>query len=435
MDGQSVEYANESNAARIVGVVGAFHFLAFSFVSLRIYARVVVLRAFGLDDALIVVAAVRTKLLALASWICLVLQIPHGLGRHATTIAVDERIKFEQITFWKTVISDGVAMGLLRISMAYTLLRLKRDLNWYKWSLYAVMVWLFVYCTPYSGWWEFQWMNPFDPRCHDFNVFLNLTYWNISCNIFTDVCLGALPIPIIWSLKMKLRVRIYVIAILNLGYFAVLMGILKAVFMLTTGGAPDAIFDYWFSAANHKGLRSLQLNIGIIAACASFLKPLVGRYLKINSSAGYYPSYERYNHSGRTPLGAETGGSKAQVNSKRRTVIHEGNLQDEYELQKKGAIHIREQQMSPTTTEIHAGRYMGNFGDPMTSVYPPAVPSDTNSEELILQKTEPAQGIVCTRNFTPNGMALQRPNIDEDQSGRAGKTTEDSEKNALATEI
>lgn len=58
MDGQSLEYADESNAARIVGVVGAFHFLAFSFVSLRIYARVVVLRAFGLDDALIVVAAV-----------------------------------------------------------------------------------------------------------------------------------------------------------------------------------------------------------------------------------------------------------------------------------------------------------------------------------------------------------------------------------------
>ncbi|EQB58538.1 hypothetical protein CGLO_01208 [Colletotrichum gloeosporioides Cg-14] len=447
MDGQSVEYANESNAARIVGVVGAFHFLAFSFVSLRIYARVVVLRAFGLDDALIVVAA----LLALTSWICLVLQMPHGLGRHATTIAVDERIKFEQITFWKTVISDGVAMGLLRISMAYTLLRLKRDLNWYKWSLYAVMgfvvaysiqaiVWLFVYCTPYSGWWEFQWMNPFDPRCHDFNVFLNLTYWNISCNIFTDVCLGALPIPIIWSLKMKLRVRIYVIAILNLGYFAVLMGILKAVFMLTTGGAPDAIFDYWVHF-----WQNLQLNIGIIAACASFLKPLVGRYLKINSSAGYYPSYERYNHSGRTPLGAETGGSKAQVNSKRRTVIHEGNLEDEYELQKKGAMHIREQQMSPTTTEIHAGRSMGNFGYPMTSVYPPGAPSDTNSEELILQKTEPAQGIVFESNILsgwtvntwlkPNGMALQRPNIDEDQSGLAGKTTEDSEKNALATEI
>jgi hypothetical protein len=83
------------------------------------------------------------------------------------------------------------------------------------------------------------------------------------------VLLGALPVPIIWNLKMKLRVRLYVIGILNLGYLyvslwsfallpvrllttgatppcsAVLMGILKAVFMLTTGGDPDAIFNYW----------------------------------------------------------------------------------------------------------------------------------------------------------------------------------------------
>jgi hypothetical protein len=142
------------------------------------------------------------------SWICLVLQIPYGLGRHGLIVPTEDRIKFEEITFWKTVFSDGVAMGLLRVSMAISLLRLKKDLQWYRWSLFAVMgmlllllllldetlivlsgfvvaysiqaiAWLFVYCTPFSGWWEFQWMNPFDPRCHDFNLFVNLVYWNI----------------------------------------------------------------------------------------------------------------------------------------------------------------------------------------------------------------------------------------------------------------
>ncbi|KAK1638546.1 hypothetical protein BDP81DRAFT_305116, partial [Colletotrichum phormii] len=286
MDEFPPEYVNASNAGRIVGVVGVFHFLALAFVSLRIYARLVFLRVFGAEDALIVAAAI----FALVSWVCLVLQIPYGLGRHGTTIPTEDRIEFEQISFWKTVLSDGVAMGLLRVSMAISLLRLKRDLQWYRWSLYAVIgfvvaysiqaiAWLFVYCTPYSGWWEFQWMNPFDPRCHDFNLFINLTYWNISCNIFTDICLGALPIPIIWHLKMRFRVRLYVIGILNLGYFAIIMGILKAVFMLTTGGNPDAIFDYWVHF-----WQNLQLNIGIIAACASYLKPLFGRLLKINSS-------------------------------------------------------------------------------------------------------------------------------------------------------
>jgi ABC-type nickel/cobalt efflux system permease component RcnA len=69
----------------------------------------------------------------------LVLQIPYGLGRHGLVVPVEDRTKFEEITFWKTVFSDGFAMGLLRISMAISLLRLKKDLKWYRWSLFAVM--------------------------------------------------------------------------------------------------------------------------------------------------------------------------------------------------------------------------------------------------------------------------------------------------------
>ena len=55
----SAEYVNESNAGRIVGLVGAFHFLALAFVSLRVYVRAVMVRAFGVDDGLVVAAVVR----------------------------------------------------------------------------------------------------------------------------------------------------------------------------------------------------------------------------------------------------------------------------------------------------------------------------------------------------------------------------------------
>ncbi|OHE92274.1 hypothetical protein CORC01_12443 [Colletotrichum orchidophilum] len=411
MDDFPPEYANASNAGRIVGVVGVFHFLALAFVSLRIYARLVILRAFGAEDALIVAAAI----LALTSWVCLVLQIPYGLGHHASTLPTEDRIEFEHISFWKTVLSDGVAMGLLRISMAISLLRLKRDLRWYTWSLYAVIgfvvaysvqaiVWLFVYCTPYSGWWEFQWMNPFDPRCHDFNLFINLTYWNVSCNIFTDICLGALPVPIIWHLKMKFRVRLYVIGILNLGYFAIIMGILKAVFMLTTGGDIDAIFDYWVHF-----WQNLQLNIGIIAACASYLKPLFGRLLKINSSIGYYPSNERYGRSGQTPLGAGTSsrGGNAYASGKRRTgsIPLDRSLHDEFEMHTKDGFSVTEQYVSGGTSDI--GTRADAVRSPVAldgrssaeAMYAGAVPSDANSEEIILQR-ENGRGIVCTRDFS-----------------------------------
>lgn len=54
-------------------------------------------------------------------------------------VSIEDRVTFEHIAFWKTVLSDGVALGVLRISMAISLLRLNKDLKWYRWSLYAVM--------------------------------------------------------------------------------------------------------------------------------------------------------------------------------------------------------------------------------------------------------------------------------------------------------
>lgn len=135
LDSYPPSYLRENNAPRIVGLVGAFHFLALTFVTLRVYVRVFMVRAFGIDDALIMAACA----FALMSWICLVLQVPHGLGRHAVVVAVEERVKFERIGFWKTVFSDGVAMGLLRVSMAISLMRLNRELRWYRWALWGVV--------------------------------------------------------------------------------------------------------------------------------------------------------------------------------------------------------------------------------------------------------------------------------------------------------
>ncbi|KAL0938267.1 uncharacterized protein CTRU02_207998 [Colletotrichum truncatum] len=402
MDEFPPEYVEASNAGRIVGIVGTFCFIALTFVSLRIYVRLAILRTFGAEDALIILVAI----LALISWICLVLQIPYGLGRHGLTISIEDRTKFERITFWKTVLSDGFALGLLRISMAISLLRLKRDLKWYRWSLYAIVAfvvaysiqaisWLFVYCTPYSGWWEFQWMNPFDPRCHDFNLFLNLTYWNVACNIFTDICLGALPIPIIWHLKMRFRVRLYVIGILNLGYFAVIMGILKAVFMLTTGGSPDAIFDYWVHF-----WQNLQLNIGIIAACASYLKPLFGRMLKINSTMDYYPNNERYGRSGQTPLGGAGSRSNAYASARRTGIPLDLSVHDEFEMHTKDDTRVVERQVSVVGSRGNMVRspVAMEGRSSAEAVYTGCLPSDTNSEEIILDKGQ--RGILCTRDFT-----------------------------------
>ena len=43
-------------------------------------------------------------------------------------------------------------------------------------------------------------------------------FFDLACNIFTDVVFATLPIPLIWSLQLQRRVRVYLIVILSGGY-------------------------------------------------------------------------------------------------------------------------------------------------------------------------------------------------------------------------
>ena len=140
-------------------------------------------------------------------------------------------------------------------------------------------------------------------------------------------------------------------------------------------------------------LDSLQLNIGIIAACASFLKPLFGHLLKLNSTAAAYPSYPQYNRSHPTPLGS------GHAPGKRRTGISDKGAHDDFEMQYKNNILALERHESPPDTRLHVAQGVsGGHSSPGADYYGHR-PSDSNSEDILLYQAEPAQGIVRTREY------------------------------------
>lgn len=69
----SSAYLAESNVARILGVGLTFHMIAIVFVSLRTYTRLVLVKSFGKDDAMMILALVST----------LKSQAPYPLALHA----------------------------------------------------------------------------------------------------------------------------------------------------------------------------------------------------------------------------------------------------------------------------------------------------------------------------------------------------------------
>lgn len=76
------------------------------------------------------------------------------------------------------------------------------------------MMTFLLYCFPMEGYW-----NPsLKPKCYSLALFVKFALVNTGFNIFTDVLFATFPIPIILSLKMKRKLKIYLIGILSLGY-------------------------------------------------------------------------------------------------------------------------------------------------------------------------------------------------------------------------
>ncbi|KAM0418440.1 hypothetical protein ACHAPD_004799 [Fusarium lateritium] len=146
-------------------------------------------------------------------------------------------------------------------------------------------------------------------------MFIAFGLANSAFNIFTDIAFATLPVPLIWSLKMPLKTRIYLIIILSLGYGSAVMGLVKAISQMRYNPAGDNTYLY-----NIQFWGLLQLNVGIIAACAPSLRPLVKNILRLKSLAPIY-GYSDYGQRQRSLRLSTIGGTGASSSSRQRDQV------------------------------------------------------------------------------------------------------------------
>src|SRR4051794_20322516 len=91
------------------------------------------------------------QLMAAATLICYVLQIPYGLGKHLAVIQMDP-IKYQQLLKIRYVhqIICGPAVTVVKISVAFFLLRLVTR-KAYRWFLYGLIVFLLAFLLTCAG--------------------------------------------------------------------------------------------------------------------------------------------------------------------------------------------------------------------------------------------------------------------------------------------
>ncbi|KAF0637825.1 hypothetical protein NXS19_004572 [Fusarium pseudograminearum] len=288
----------ESQTSLIIGVITAINFVSLVVVAARTYTRLVISKSPGAQDALMVLSACT----GLAGTIILYLQIPHGLGKHADTIERADFTKFSRYSFIVTVVPLLGGIGFLKMAIALELIKYNgNSWKWYRITLqcmiafvvaYTVEAWLsfILFCSPVAK----QWDRSLEGSCYPISMFIAFGLANSAFNIFTDIAFATLPIPLIWSLKMPLKTRIYLIVVLSLGYVAAAMGLVKAVSQMKYNPAGDNTYLY---DIQFWGL--LQLNVGTIAACVPSLRPLVKNILRLKTltPAYGYSNYGQRQHS------------------------------------------------------------------------------------------------------------------------------------------
>ncbi|KAI0476823.1 hypothetical protein F4859DRAFT_521404 [Xylaria cf. heliscus] len=282
----------ESTLALQIGIVSALFVTALTITILRVYSRTVLAKAFGWDDGFMVGATFS----ALVSFILFIYQAHHGFGKHKVFVSPDDLWKFGAANFAQTIL-NLLGLGLLKISISLSLLRLCRAFV----SIYTIFAFLtlFLYCRPLSGFWD---LTLKDAKCYSITLFIRFGLANTALSIFTDILLASLPIPVIWQLQLKTKIRVYLIIMLALGWGAVGIGIVKAINQINYNPFGDVTYEISVPT-----WAFIQLNVSIIAACApqlkKLLRPLLGLTNSYKSTPYGAPSNTRRNATGQSVNG------------------------------------------------------------------------------------------------------------------------------------
>ncbi|KAH7031396.1 uncharacterized protein B0I36DRAFT_323839 [Microdochium trichocladiopsis] len=269
--------ATESQGPTVTAVAIAFTVITVVAVSLRVWARIFLVKSFGTDDALICIAAT----LATAFTVVSILAVGRGLGDHIEEVMARGTANFMAYMqlVWLSSIFYNATLGFIKISVLALYMRLgDRMLRRLAMIMIGVItcqaggnVFACIFqCSPIAAAYDLS-IPAESKRCININAFYLA---NAAVNIFTDLLTYTLPIKLIINLQVSKQQKIGLFVILCLGLFACISSIIRITFipqMLVNPDATWVISDamYW---------SVIEINIGILAASIPSYKTIAKRY-------------------------------------------------------------------------------------------------------------------------------------------------------------
>ncbi|KAK1148344.1 hypothetical protein N8T08_010154 [Aspergillus melleus] len=224
-----------------------------------------------------------------------------AFGKHEDDVPQELLIRTLKLYFIAQILYK-INIGLTKISILLLYLRLFIQ----RWFFITCWTWIVIItaftlstvissifqCTPVQY--------AFDKSLPGHSSCINLTafwYANAAFNIFSDLVLVALPVPVISRLQLPPRLKLILCGIFAVGIFVCITSILR----ITTLDIATSYLDITWNSIESSKWTVIESNLGIICACLpslrrplSFLFPHL--FGKFSRSANYAAAASAPNH-------------------------------------------------------------------------------------------------------------------------------------------
>ncbi|KAF4545567.1 hypothetical protein BFW01_g7012 [Lasiodiplodia theobromae] len=262
----------EGRAPEFFKVLVVMIVLATVATALRVYVRLKIVKAFGVDDYFMVAA-----LLAFIMFTtCALGGIRYGTGQHMANLTPDNTMRALRY-WWLCYAAYTSTMMFAKISIGFFLLRVTVE-QVYIWIIYAAMgitivtgiVFFFVtvlQCSPVSYFWSRAVGG--DGKCLDMEIIIGLTYFYSAVSALCDFTFGLLPIVMLWNLNMSRSTKIAIAPILSMACIAS-AGVLVRTAYVKDFRSPD----FLWATIDIAIWSTIEEGLAITAGSLACLRPL-----------------------------------------------------------------------------------------------------------------------------------------------------------------
>ncbi|EFQ26927.1 uncharacterized protein GLRG_02098 [Colletotrichum graminicola M1.001] len=239
--------------------------------ALRCFVRAGLVRAFGTDDWLMV--------LAMACFACYsafsISGITYGTGRHHKDLS-KENISEALELWWWCYLFYCMSMVISKMSIAFFLMRITTQ-KIHRWVVYIAMLstvisgvlFFFVtlfQCQPVS----FFWNKDQAGSCININIVIGLAYSYSASSVISDFAFAILPAFIVWNLQVPTQTKFALIPLLMMGCVASSAVLVRFGFLMHLKDP-----DFLWSTLDIAIWSSVEQGLAITAGSLATLRPLL----------------------------------------------------------------------------------------------------------------------------------------------------------------